>query len=84
MLCPPPDATDHAPSEVADRPDGQPSRGRPDAPQLGPGCSRLPRCEGRLRLIALVEDSAVIQRVLRHPVTGGQPACRGGFEGLVW
>jgi hypothetical protein len=25
-----------------------------------------PRCGGRLRLIALIEDPAVIQRILRH------------------
>ena len=27
---------------------------------------RVPRCGGRLRLIALIEEAAVIARVLRH------------------
>jgi hypothetical protein len=26
-----------------------------------------PRCGGRLRLIALIEEAAVIDRILRHP-----------------
>ena len=26
-----------------------------------------PRCGGRLRLIALIEEASVIQRILRHP-----------------
>ena len=32
------------------------------------GCDVLacPRCGGRLRLVALIEDSAIIGRILRH------------------
>ena len=42
------------------------SVGGADAPERGPGCARLSRCGGRLTLIALIEDPAVIERILRH------------------
>jgi hypothetical protein len=41
-----------------------------DPPPAPPGHSfdvlACPRCGGRLRLIALIEEAAVIQRILRH------------------
>ena len=33
---------------------------------FGFGVLACPRCAGRLRLVALIQDRAVIQRILRH------------------
>ena len=33
---------------------------------MGSGVSACPRCGGRLRLIALIEDAQVIRRILTH------------------
>ena len=38
---------------------------------VGWGVLACPRCGGRLRLIALIDQAAVIQRILRHL---GEPA----------
>jgi len=33
---------------------------------FGPDVLACPRCGGRLRLVALIDQSSVIQRILRH------------------
>jgi hypothetical protein len=42
------------------------SVGRRTGPTFGFDVLRCPRCGGRLRWIALIEESAVIERLLRH------------------
>jgi hypothetical protein len=61
-----------APAEHADAPDGaRPHAGGYEWAELmrrtfGIDVLACPRCGGRLRLIALVEEAAVIDRILRH------------------
>jgi hypothetical protein len=54
-----------------------------------------PRCGGRLRLLAVIEDAAIIRRILQHlrlpneippprPARAPPATIPAGMNGLVW
>jgi hypothetical protein len=72
-----PEGGDAAEGDSSDEPDGEASRGgtsRAGAYQcaelmrrtFGVDIRACPRCGGRLRLVALIDQASVIQRILRH------------------